>query len=714
MQGILSALRSDGADAAPIPTAIPDLVENFRTSGLEVLLETDADLDDLEPAAYRVLQEAMTNAQRRGVGPIRVGVVKEADGLRLTVTNRVRPTRSERGTPGFGLIGMRERVSAAGCNHQPSLHRCAVRRRHREPDRRAGHLRHPLAVPHVGVQSLRVGGELLHHLVAQRIPVRVTRQRQAGQGREPGRGEQGQAVVVVRPRPVRPCGGVQHDRGQTLCAGDVGGGEAGLLDVDACGPSAIGSRHASFAPSGETGALTCALRNRQGIADLHPSSSMQCRMFRFTPRPAHPCADGWPDARGGAMPRRTGRPVHLPLLAAAMLAGSMLAVPAASASPGEAAPDCVMRIETRAITCFADFRAAISAATGGRVTDAPVTAAPLDRATTARVNAAGTAAAKAIGSRNLAANTNTVLAVEYLDPGYTGGSLSIVTDQGPCRDGMDYFVNSLPSGWNDLISSFQSFNNCFTTHYEHNDRQGQSMEWYANDQIGYVWLNDQISSIKLNRGPSRQELLDLCNNGTDSCDFHPTTGVSESYRDFHEVARIYNCSPTAQNRQLAWSDTTGGSITLTTEVSVTAGFNVKALAKFEATVKQSFSRNWSWSSTFSDTSSIAVAPWSWGALDRSPKLQSVGGYYELHFGSRRWGHYIWYVQNFVGTGPVPQDAGVTRIRGNALTSAEISANCGRGAAKADNPARRVSTTHSIVPINPVKAAIETPLPVHAG
>lgn len=394
----------------------------------------------------------------------------------------------------------------------------------------------------------------------------------------------------------------------------------------------------------------------------------------------------------------------------------MLVAPAASAAPGAAARDCIMRIETGEITCFADFRAAVKAATGGRVTDAPVTATPLDRATTARVNAAGTAAAKAVAGRSRAAATRTVLAIVYRDFDYTGGSVQLYSEQGPCRDGLDFKIN-LPSQWNDVISSFQTFNNCYSTNYEHYDQQGQSIEWYANDQLGRISLNDQISSIKLNRGPSRQELLDLCNNGSDSCDFHPTSGVSESYRDYHEVARTYNCSPTAQERSLRWEDTTAGSVTLATEVSVTAGFNVKALAKFEATVTQSYSRQWSWSSTFSDTSSLKAEPWSWVALDRNPKLQSVGGYYELHFGSRYWGHYVWYVQDFVGTGPVPQDAGVTRIRGNAMTPAEISANCGRSAAAKASPARRVSTTHSIVPANPapaVRTAPEAQRPVHAG
>ncbi|MFJ4795174.1 hypothetical protein [Kitasatospora purpeofusca] len=47
-----------------------------------------------------------------------------------------------------------------------------------------------------------------------------------------------------------------------------------------------------------------------------------------------------------------------------------------------------------------------------------------------------------------------------------------------------------------------------------------------------------------------------------------------------------------------------------------------------------------------------------GWVDRNTHLQSASGTYELHHKSKHWGHYVWYVKNFSGTGPVPQEAGV--------------------------------------------------------
>jgi hypothetical protein len=353
-------------------------------------------------------------------------------------------------------------------------------------------------------------------------------------------------------------------------------------------------------------------------------------------------------------------------------------------------------------------------ATGGKVTDAPLDATPLDQATTARINAAGATASMAADTKNTAADASIVLGIEFLDPNYGGASLTI-TNSHQCLDGTTSYLNEFPAGWNDQISSYQVFNKCLPTHYVDMNRTGDYLEWYAEEPLASLYQYDnQISSVSFATGPTRKNLLDLCDNGSDSCDFHPETGLNESYRDYHEVARIYNCSPSPQTRTLAWADTTAGSITLTTEVSVTAGFSVQALAKLEATVKQTFAKQWSWASTFTDTSAVAVGAWSWAALDRNPKLQSVGGYYELHFGSRRWGHYIWYVRDFIGTGPVPQDAGVTRVRGNVMTDAERAANCSttRAAAK-DAPVKSVATTHSIVPSNPGPAAVTALKPVFA-
>jgi signal transduction histidine kinase len=130
MRRILGVLRQEaGADErAPAPSLrlLPALLEADRS--LPVTLTMDADLDDIpsgvELHAYRVVQEALTNV-RRHAGPVRsVAVcVGRRDGtLEVEVTDDGRGAStlvSKRGpgandAGGHGLVGMRERVVAAG------------------------------------------------------------------------------------------------------------------------------------------------------------------------------------------------------------------------------------------------------------------------------------------------------------------------------------------------------------------------------------------------------------------------------------------------------------------------------------------------------------------------------------------------------------------------------------------------------------------------
>lgn len=121
-QSILRVLRVSGdpdpAAALPEHGRIPELVESFRTAGLPL----DARLEGLDVvlapeasvAAYRIAQEALTNAQRHGTGPVRLRTAPDGDALRIEVVNR----RLIEGPPsrggGHGLVSMRERAESAG------------------------------------------------------------------------------------------------------------------------------------------------------------------------------------------------------------------------------------------------------------------------------------------------------------------------------------------------------------------------------------------------------------------------------------------------------------------------------------------------------------------------------------------------------------------------------------------------------------------------
>jgi len=125
MRRILGVLRQEvGAEErAPAPSLrlLPALLEADQS--LPVTLQMDVDLDQVpsgvELHAYRVVQEALTNV-RRHAGPVRqvtVCVARRDGSLEVEVTDDGRGAStlmSKRGDGGHGLVGMRERVTAAG------------------------------------------------------------------------------------------------------------------------------------------------------------------------------------------------------------------------------------------------------------------------------------------------------------------------------------------------------------------------------------------------------------------------------------------------------------------------------------------------------------------------------------------------------------------------------------------------------------------------
>ena len=95
---------------------LDELVALAREAGLEVELHREGPAPDLSAAAdlaaYRIVQEALTNARRYGNGGVTVAVATTASGLTLEIRNRLGTAAS--GGSGFGLVGMRERATTAG------------------------------------------------------------------------------------------------------------------------------------------------------------------------------------------------------------------------------------------------------------------------------------------------------------------------------------------------------------------------------------------------------------------------------------------------------------------------------------------------------------------------------------------------------------------------------------------------------------------------
>jgi len=124
MRRLLGILRADGEDgerdALPTVRRVGDLVADLRRAGLEVELRVEGDLDDLPPgralAAFRILQEALTNALKHAPGAHVEALLRRTPGeLAIDVVDSggTRPAAADDGG-GHGLVGMRERVALYG------------------------------------------------------------------------------------------------------------------------------------------------------------------------------------------------------------------------------------------------------------------------------------------------------------------------------------------------------------------------------------------------------------------------------------------------------------------------------------------------------------------------------------------------------------------------------------------------------------------------
>jgi signal transduction histidine kinase len=109
----------DGVEPPPGLASLEGLAEQHRAAGLRVTTAFRGDRRPLPPgvdlAAYRILQEALTNAARHGDGNARVEVAFGDGEVELSVVNalrRDRPPPADGG--GHGLVGMRERAGLLG------------------------------------------------------------------------------------------------------------------------------------------------------------------------------------------------------------------------------------------------------------------------------------------------------------------------------------------------------------------------------------------------------------------------------------------------------------------------------------------------------------------------------------------------------------------------------------------------------------------------
>lgn len=123
---LVRALRDDGSaelGAPADPAALDELLRRHEESGLRIVTDVRGVRRRLPPSvawsAYRILQEALTNAARHGRGSAEVGLLFGPEAVELTVANPAgaagRHGRLGSVTGGgHGLVGMRERATMLG------------------------------------------------------------------------------------------------------------------------------------------------------------------------------------------------------------------------------------------------------------------------------------------------------------------------------------------------------------------------------------------------------------------------------------------------------------------------------------------------------------------------------------------------------------------------------------------------------------------------
>jgi signal transduction histidine kinase len=126
VKAALGVLRAEENGAAPRPPAprlsdLDRLVAAVNDTDLAVEVSISGEPRPLPPAveltAYRIAQEALTNVVRHAnAGTASIALSYESDGLTVDVSDdgQARSGQSGADQPGYGIVGMRERVRALG------------------------------------------------------------------------------------------------------------------------------------------------------------------------------------------------------------------------------------------------------------------------------------------------------------------------------------------------------------------------------------------------------------------------------------------------------------------------------------------------------------------------------------------------------------------------------------------------------------------------
>ncbi|MFE4801770.1 sensor histidine kinase [Streptomyces sp. NPDC056708] len=119
LRATLEALRDDETTPPHGLDHVPELVERFRMTGLDARLTIEGQRHDVPAAVgrtvYRIVQESLTNIARHAdaaTASVRIDCRPDVLAIRIDDDGKTAPDTAP--TPGIGLLGMRERVTALG------------------------------------------------------------------------------------------------------------------------------------------------------------------------------------------------------------------------------------------------------------------------------------------------------------------------------------------------------------------------------------------------------------------------------------------------------------------------------------------------------------------------------------------------------------------------------------------------------------------------
>jgi two-component system, NarL family, sensor histidine kinase DevS len=126
LRSLITELRPASLDELGLEAALDALMDRTRgANGLEISAKIDLSYEagrtprrldpEIETSAYRIVQESLTNAARHAEAErIEVEVVERGNDVRIAVADDGKGFDPDTPASGFGLTGMRERVSLAG------------------------------------------------------------------------------------------------------------------------------------------------------------------------------------------------------------------------------------------------------------------------------------------------------------------------------------------------------------------------------------------------------------------------------------------------------------------------------------------------------------------------------------------------------------------------------------------------------------------------